>query len=80
MAKIRIRNSDLQIRMQYNIDGSRTLLLKYYFACGRLFSENMLLGSGGGENEGVFAEAEFLDVIGTKVLRVFLLAIPSHLH
>jgi len=77
MAKIRIRNSDLQIRMQYNIDGSRTLLLKYYFACGRLFSENMLLGSGGGENE---AEAEFLDVIGTKVLRVFLLAIPSHLH
>jgi hypothetical protein len=25
-------------------------------------------------------EAEFLDVIGTKVLRVFLLAIHSHLY
>ncbi len=25
-------------------------------------------------------EAEFLDVIGTKVFRVFLLAIPSYLH
>ncbi len=26
------------------------------------------------------AEAEFLDVIGTKVLRVFLLAMHSHLY
>ncbi len=26
------------------------------------------------------SEAEFLDVIGTKVLRVFLLAIPSQLY
>jgi hypothetical protein len=26
------------------------------------------------------SEAEFLDVIGTKVLRVFLLAIHSHLY
>jgi hypothetical protein len=25
-------------------------------------------------------EAEFLDIIGTKVLRVFLLAIDSHLY
>jgi hypothetical protein len=27
-----------------------------------------------------FPEAEFLDVMGTKVLRVFLLAIRSHLY
>jgi hypothetical protein len=28
----------------------------------------------------IIPEAEFLDVIGTKVLKVFLLAIHSHLH
>jgi hypothetical protein len=30
--------------------------------------------------ENLMPEAEFLDVIGTKVLRVFLLAIHSHLY
>ncbi len=30
--------------------------------------------------EGIRAEAEFVDVIGTKVVRVFLLAIQSHLY
>jgi hypothetical protein len=29
---------------------------------------------------GFYPEAEFLDVIGTKVLRVFLLAIHSYLY
>jgi hypothetical protein len=29
---------------------------------------------------GMSTEAEFLDVIGTKVLRIFLLAIQSHIY
>jgi hypothetical protein len=34
-------------------------------------------GGGGREGGNSITEAEFLDVIGTKVLRVFLLAIES---
>jgi hypothetical protein len=36
-------------------------------------------GGGNGGNQTLFPEAEFLDVNGTKVLRVFLHAIHSHL-
>ncbi len=42
------------------------------------------MGGGGGRGEGGYqvkgAEAEFLDVFGTKVFRVFILARLSHLY
>jgi hypothetical protein len=46
-----------------------------------LESYRRTLEGGGGDSESAeSAEAEFLDVIGKKVLRVFLLSIHSHLY
>ncbi len=45
----------------------------------RVFSKRLSYSDsweGGGEDP----EGEFLDIMGTKVLRVYLLAIRSHLH
>jgi hypothetical protein len=61
---------EVQIKKRY-FDPDMIMLLRQLFTNVHFF--NLYFGT-------ATAEAEFLDVIGTKVLRVFLLPINSHLN